>query len=139
MPWDCRWQLVTESTGLGCDTVKHGRITIAALVAVAATLGILWLAHGPADPVSATWSDVEAEAQRGGYRLISTDELWARYQTDPKGLLLVDTRQEWEYRAGHIKGAVNFPMEPTWLARWRKKGELEQFIGQAKERSIVFY
>jgi len=51
----------------------------------------------------------------------------------------VDTRQEWEYRTGHIRGAVNFPMEPTWLSRWRKKNALAQLLGADKNRTIVFY
>jgi rhodanese-related sulfurtransferase len=54
-------------------------------------------------------------------------------------MLLVDTRQEWEYRTGHIKGALNFPMEPTWMSRWRNKGALENFLGPDKERYLVFY
>ena len=54
-------------------------------------------------------------------------------------LILVDTRQEWEYRTGHIKGAVNFPMEPTWWYRWRKQGELKRFLGPDKDRFLVFY
>jgi rhodanese-related sulfurtransferase len=83
--------------------------------------------------------DARAEAARGGYRLISTDDLWQRYEADPDGLLLVDTRQEWEYRSGHIKGAINFPLEPTWLSRWRKKGDLEAVLGPDKDRFIVFY
>jgi rhodanese-related sulfurtransferase len=51
----------------------------------------------------------------------------------------VDTRQEWEYRTGHIDGAVNFPMEPTGWARWRNRGPMETFLGPDKERGIVFY
>ncbi|MDF1578038.1 MAG: rhodanese-like domain-containing protein [Desulfurivibrionaceae bacterium] len=56
---------------------------------------------------------VRQEAERGGYRLITTDDLWNLVQQDPDGVLLVDTRQDWEYAAGHIEGAVNFSMEPT--------------------------
>jgi rhodanese-related sulfurtransferase len=52
---------------------------------------------------------------------------------------MVDTRQEWEYRTGHIKGALNFPMEPTGWARWRKKGALSKFLGPDKNQLIVFY
>ena len=54
-------------------------------------------------------------------------------------MLLVDTRQEWEYRSGHIRGALNFPLEPTWISRWRNKGALEKFLGPDKNRFIVFY
>lgn len=79
------------------------------------------------------------EAKQGDYRIISTDELWARYEKDPAKMLLVDTRQEWEYRTGHIKSALNFPMEPTWMSRWRNKGALGKFLGPDKERFLVFY
>ena len=110
-----------------------------ALVAVLITAGVLWYTNRTVTPKDATWDDVVAEAQAGGYRLISTDELQERYQSGPDAMLLVDTRQEWEYRSGYIKGAVNFPMEPTWLSRWRKKGELEQLLGDDRDRFIVFY
>jgi rhodanese-related sulfurtransferase len=80
-----------------------------------------------------------AESKRGGYQLIKTEELWERYKNNTKNLLLVDTRQEWEYRTGHIKGALVFPIEPTWLSRWRKKGELKTFLGPDRDRFIVFY
>ena len=116
---------------------KHNMIL--ALMAVIITVGILWYTNQSVLPKEAAWEDVLAEAEAGGYRLISTDDLWKRYQSKPHTLLLVDTRQEWEYRSGHIKGAVNFPMEPTWLSRWRKKGALAQLLGSDKKRYIVFY
>ena len=75
----------------------------------------------------------------GGYKIITTEELSERYQKDANSLLLVDTRQEWEYRTGHLKGAVNFPMEPTWWSRWRKASALETFLGPDKDRTIIFY
>jgi 3-mercaptopyruvate sulfurtransferase SseA len=40
---------------------------------------------------------------------------------------------------GHIKGAVNFPMEPTAWSRWWKKSELAAELGPDKDRFIVFY
>ena len=113
--------------------------TILALMAVFITVGSLWYGNQSVIPRNAFWEDVVAEAAAGGYRLISTDELRERYQSKPDTILLVDTRQEWEYRSGYIKGAVNFPMEPTWLSRWRKKGDLEQLLGSDKDRFIVFY
>ena len=116
-----------------------GRKVLLALVAVAITAGVLWYTNRILPQKTATWDDVVAEARRGGYRLIKTEELWQRYKNDPKNLLLVDTRQEWEYRTGHIKGALIFTIEPTWLSRWRKKGELKTFLGPDKDRFIVFY
>ena len=108
-------------------------------MAVMITAGVLWYTNRTVTPKDTTWDDVVAEAQTGGYRLIRTDELQERYPSMPDAMLLVDTRQEWEYRSGHIKGAVNFPMEPTWLSRWRKRGELEQLLGDDRDRLIVFY
>ena len=119
--------------------MRNSRISIVALIAVAATVGALWLTNGAVTPKQATWDDVLAEAKSGGYRLIPTEALWQRYSQKRDNLLLVDTRQEWEFRAGHMQGAVNFPMEPTWLARWQKKGDLEKLLGADKEQFIVFY
>ncbi len=106
---------------------------------MAVTVGILWRTNGAVTTKEATWDDVVAQAQTGGYQLISTDDLWKRYSAKDADLLVVDTRQEWEYRTGHILGALNFPMEPTWLAAWHKKGDLESLLGEDKERTIVFY
>ncbi|NNL77120.1 MAG: rhodanese-like domain-containing protein [Desulfobacterales bacterium] len=113
-----------------------------ALIAAAAmliTVGILWYANRSVASREASWDDVLTESRRGGYRLINTDELWKRYELNPESLLLVDTRQEWEYRTGHIKTAINFPMESTWLSRWRNKSALETVLGPDKDRRIVFY
>lgn len=119
--------------------MKNTRKALLALVAIAITVGVLWFNNRTVTSKEATLDDVLVEAKRGGYRIINTEELWERYRQDPKNFLLVDTRQEWEYQTGHIKGALNFPIEPTRLSRWRKKGELETFLGPDKNRFIVFY
>jgi 3-mercaptopyruvate sulfurtransferase SseA len=119
--------------------VKDTKMTLLALIAIAATVGALWFTNRSVTPKEATWEDVQNEAKQGGYHIINTEELWKRYNKNADNLFLVDTRQEWEYRTGHIKGAVNFPMEPTWFSRWRKKGDLEAFLGSDKDRLIVFY
>jgi hypothetical protein len=110
-----------------------------AVLAVAVAIGLLWFTNRAVTPKQATWEDVLQEARQGGYRIIKTDEIWERVQKDPQELLLVDTRQEWEFRTGHLKGAVNFSMEPTAWSRWRKQKELATFLGPDKNRSIIFY
>lgn len=110
-----------------------------AAAAVVLTAFFVWYGQRPTTPESVTWQDVAAEAAAGGYRLISTEELAERYRTGSSNLLLVDTRQEWEYRTGHIRGALNFPMEPTWWSRWIEADDLEEFLGPDKDRTIVFY
>lgn len=118
----------------------HSKKTILlALVAVVLTAGFLWITNRVFPPKEVTWEDILAEAKKGGYQIITTEELWNHYQKNPENLFLVDTRQEWEYRTGHIKGALNFPIEPTWWSRWRKQGLLETFLGPDKNRFIIFY
>jgi 3-mercaptopyruvate sulfurtransferase SseA len=119
--------------------IKKALFALLAVLAVVITIGYLWQTNRVVTPKEATWNDVLIEARQGDYRIISTDELWERYEKGSDKMLLVDTRQEWEYRTGHIKGALNFPMEPTWMSRWRNKGALENFLGPDKERYLVFY
>jgi len=121
--------------------MNNKRTTFAAILAVLITIGSLWFTNRAVTPRQATWDDVLMEGKNGGYQIITTEELAKRYQEapDPGSLFLVDTRQEWEYRTGHLKGAENFPMEPTAWARWRKASELEKFLGPDKDRALVFY
>jgi hypothetical protein len=119
--------------------MQNNKTILVALVAVLLTIGTLWFTNRAAAPREATWDDVLAEARTGGYKIITTEELAARYEKNPGDLFLVDTRQEWEYRTGHLKRAVNFPMEPNWWSRWRQGGALAAFLGPDKNRFIVFY
>jgi len=101
---------------------------------------ILYVQHRPLPaPVDATWADAQKEAQRGGYRLVTTKELAALYQHDPHRVLLVDTRQDWEFMSGYIQGALHFPIEPTWWGRWRAAKPLAALLGPDKNRMVVFY
>jgi len=93
----------------------------------------------PVSETGASMETVRAEAERGGYRLITTDELAELYAEEGKGLLLVDTRQGWEYRSGHIAGAVSFPMEPTLLGRLKSRRALRKVLGEDREKLLVFY
>ena len=111
-----------------------------ALAAVGVTIGLSWQAHRPPPPAKeATWAEVETQAKEGGYQLITTQELGRLYRQESGRLLLVDTRQDWEHRTGHIKGAVNFPLEPTRWAEWRSQGSLARVLGPDKDRTLVFY
>jgi 3-mercaptopyruvate sulfurtransferase SseA len=119
--------------------MQNKRTTLLALAAMALTLGALWQAYRPVIAPEASLAEVRAEARRGGYRLVDTATLAKMYRQPPANFLLVDTRQDWEYRSGHIKGAVNFPMEPTWWSRWRSQGQLAALLGPEKDRPVVFY
>ena len=110
-----------------------------ALAAVLITIVYVWHAQRVAVPAQVTWDEVVAEAETGGYRIITTEALAKIYNPSGSDPVLIDTRQEWEYRTGHIKGALNFSMEPTWWARRQKADDLAAFLGPDKERTLVFY
>jgi hypothetical protein len=113
---------------------------VALLVLITAVLlGLLWWRRHASGPREVGWDEVMAKSKRGGYQLISTEEMADRYQRDPRSLLLVDTRPPAEYLAGHIRGAVNLPLTPTWWGRWRCKSLLAALLGPNKERLVVFY
>ena len=119
--------------------MENRRTTFLALTAVILTLGAIWYIHRPVIPQEATQAEVQAEAARGGYRLMNTAALAELYRQHSAKVLLVDTRQDWEYRSGHITGAVNFPMEPTAWSRWRSQGPLAALLGPDPDRLVVFY
>jgi hypothetical protein len=119
--------------------MKSIRLILMPALALSVTLLIIWYFHLPVPVVASNIVQVELEAANGGYRLIDVEALSKLYQADREKILLVDTRQEWEHRAGHIAGSVNFPMEPTWWVRWQRKGGLATLLGPQKDKSIVFY
>ena len=119
--------------------MQKRRIILSAVLPILITIGVMWFSNRAVTPKDATWEDVLSEARNGGYKLISTVELSEQYQNNPDKLLLIDTRQEWEYRTGHCKGALNFPIEPTWWSRWRRASALQTFLGSDKNRTIIFY
>ena len=119
--------------------MENRRTTLLALAAVILTLAALWYIHRPAMVPETTLVEVEAEAARGGYRLITTEALAELYRRNRTKILLVDTRQDWEYRSGHIQAAANFPLEPTAWSRWRSQDRLAALLGPDRDRLVVFY
>ena len=116
------------------------RLTISiALTAVAVAIGVSWFTNRPEPVVTPSMAQVEAEARRGGYRLIDVYQLKQLVAARPEDTRLIDTRQEWEYRKGHIQNALHFPMESTWWAMWRKKNSLATLLGSDRSKTFVFY
>ncbi|MBI5250307.1 MAG: rhodanese-like domain-containing protein [Desulfomonile tiedjei] len=103
------------------------------------SVGAWWQTSRSVTPRESTWDDVTEEAKSGGYRLISGNELEQLYEKRSGKTLLVDTRQEWEFAAGHIKTAVNFPIEPVRWSAWWKKADLAPILGPDKDRVVIFY
>jgi len=115
-------------------------ITTGAALAIALLMAVPFrtqAAHASAG--APTMEDVRAEAFRGGYRLIDLGELRGRLEREPGRLLLVDTRQDWEHRTGHIPDSINFSFEPTRWSRLKNRWALARALGADKSRPIVFY
>ena len=103
------------------------------------TLCFSGLLTSTASSTTETDTLLHREAERGGYRLIDVDTLWQRYQNQADNILLIDTRQGWEYRSGYIKDAIHFSMEPTWFSRLIQRNALAQALGPDKGRILIFY
>lgn len=112
-----------------------------ALNFAAALLSLILTVPAPvsSDEGAPARENVRAEAHRGGYRLIDLDELRARLDREPGRILLVDTRQDWEHRTGHIPGSINFSFEPTLWSRLKNRRALKEALGADKSRPLVFY
>jgi 3-mercaptopyruvate sulfurtransferase SseA len=86
-------------------------------------------------------AQVQEEARRGNYKLITPESMRDRFLKNSSSLFLVDARQEWEYQREHIKGAVNLPVTPNWWTQyspWARAG-MKKFLGPDKKREVVFY
>jgi rhodanese-related sulfurtransferase len=86
-------------------------------------------------------AQVQEEARRGNYQLISPETVRDRFVKEPGLLLLVDTRQEWEYQREHIQGAVNLPVTPSWWTQYSPwaRAKMKKFLGPDKKRQVIFY
>jgi len=98
-------------------------------------------AHAATEPQAQALAQVQAEAKRGSYQLITPETIKAQFLKNPASLFLVDTRQEWEYQREHIKGAVNLPVTPTWWTQYSPwaRSEMKKLLGPDKKRQVGFY
>ena len=81
------------------------------------------------------------EVERGGYKIVSTEEL-KQWIDRKKDMLIVDTMPyEASYKKQHIPGAVQieFPISEMTKMDDALKANLEKLLGADKERKIVFY
>jgi hypothetical protein len=81
------------------------------------------------------------EARKGGYQLITPEELKKEYLKDPAAFLLVDTRQEWSYQMQHIQGALHIDFTPTWWNQYSPmtRSEMKKLLGPDKNKKGIFY
>lgn len=87
------------------------------------------------------WDKVVAEAKKGGYQLITPEELQREYLKDSTAFSLVDVRQEWSYQMQHIKGALHIDFAPIWWNQYSPvmRSDMKKLLGPEKDKKIVFY
>ncbi len=86
------------------------------------------------------------EVQRGGYDVVTTDEL-KKWQDEGKEMLIVDTMPyEASYKKGHVPAAVQFLFPIPDMTNWDSKetdgksqADYEKLLGPDKDRTIVVY
>lgn len=88
------------------------------LILVGASLGFLYTAAAEKG-IFARQPSSGAVGGLGAFapQMISQEETWSLYQTG--SALFVDSRHDFDYRAGHIKGAVNVPLKEYELQKSR--------------------
>jgi rhodanese-related sulfurtransferase len=81
------------------------------------------------------------EVERGGYRIVTTQELKG-WLDQKKGMLIVDTMPyEDSFKKQHIPGAVNMELPIPEMTKFddKTKAALEKLLGPDKGLLIVFY
>jgi len=98
-------------------------------------------AHAESQNADRARGQIVNEARKGGYQLITPEELKKEYLTDPAVFLLVDTRQEWSYQMQHIQGASHIDFAPTWWNQYSPmtRSEIKKLLGPDKNKKVIFY
>ena len=86
------------------------------------------------------------EIQRGGYDVVTTDEL-KKWQDEGKDMIIIDTMPfEDSYKKAHVPGAVQFLFPIPDMNSWDEKEtagksqlDFEKLLGPDKNKAIVIY
>lgn len=86
------------------------------------------------------------EIQRGGYDVVSTDEL-SKWMKEKKDMIIIDTMPyEASYKKNHVPGAKQFLFPIPDMDKWNNKEtagksieEFKKLIGPDKNKTLVFY
>ena len=109
-------------------------------LAFLAVTGTIWAADKELDNEKIAVK-FEREVERGGYKVITTQELKV-WLDQKKDMLIVDTMPADNFKKQHIPGAVNFEIQRTpELTEMsdKMKTDFEKLLGPDKNRTIVFY
>ncbi len=97
-------------------------------------------AGGGAEDVPLWWPDTFKRAESAGYTLINLQELKALIQSE-KAFTLLDVRPDYEYRDGHIPGAVNLEFNLGHRSGLEESHaeSLKALLGADQDRLVVTY
>ena len=86
------------------------------------------------------WQQVENEAERDGYSLVTPDDLKKLYASE-ESFLVVDAREDYEYKEGHLPKAVNFEIDlgDRIKPKPEKQSSFLKLLGNDKNRKIIIY
>jgi hypothetical protein len=132
------WKNCLDEDEGGADAMKKiVQITFAFFLFLSFTAQAQSETQNPANP----WDKVTAEMKKGGYQLITPEELKNEYLKDSTAFLLVDVRQEWSYQMQHIKGSSHIDFAPTWWNQYSPmmRSEMKNILGPDKDNKVVFY
>jgi thiosulfate/3-mercaptopyruvate sulfurtransferase len=113
-------------------------VTLFALSAIAPNVFALGVKELETEKSAVTFA---REVERGGYGIVSTEEL-KKWMDEKKSMLIVDTMPyEDSYKKNHIPDAkqMEFPIPEMKTLDDKTKAELLKLLGPDKKRLIVFY
>ena len=86
-------------------------------------------------------AQVQEEARRGDYKLITPKSMREGFLKNSSSFFLVDARQDWEYQQEHIQGALNLPIRRTWWSQYSPwvRSAMRKLLGPDKKQGVVFY
>lgn len=132
-----RGEILIQVGRAGCGR-HHGGLLSAFPAALFCLVWLLFPLSAFAYEQPVWWADMERAAARDGYVLIADNALAV------SDALLLDVRPDYEFRGGHLEGAVNVEFPPTDTAGDRELlasavQAVESLAGQNRKRTIVVY
>jgi rhodanese-related sulfurtransferase len=123
--------------------IKHHKLLTGGLMLIVALAlagcGQSW--SGKELDSEASGVKLSREVSRGGYQLVTTQEL-KKWIDDKKPMMVIDTMPlEDSYKKNHIPGAVQyeFPIPEMKEMDDAAKAKFEKFLGPDKNKTLMFY
>ncbi len=106
----------------------------------AALLLAVFIPGAMAERSAGWWAHANSQAQRDGYKVITTSELRELYQ-EGRDFIILDNRFDYELSEGSLPGAKNVSFDLSELQGLtdEKRTQLLETLGPDKDRIVVTY